>query len=167
MTKPLFPSGPLFSSASEEWETPPAFFDYVDREFHFELDAAATPRNAKCARYLTKVEDALVTPWSSDRVWLNPPYGRRIIGPWMKRAVHFGQQGATVVCLVHARTDTVFWHDFVMKYAREIRFVRGRLKFLDETGSKRTQATFPSVIVVFSGRRSTSWPLCSAVDWKH
>ncbi len=163
----LFPREPLFSSASEEWETPPAFYDFVNREFSFELDAAATPRNAKCDRFLTKVEDGLVTPWNCERVWLNPPYGRGIIAPWMQRAALFGGQGATVVCLVHARTDTAFWHNFVMAHAREIRFVRGRLKFLDMDKRELSGATFPSVLVVFSGKRSTPWPLCSAVDWRN
>lgn len=161
-----FPGETLFSSRSEEWETPPAFFSYVDREFHFQLDAAASDLNAKCDRYLTKREDGLVTPWDADKVWLNPPYGRGIVSPWMERATWFGQQGVSVVCLVHARTDTAFWHDWVMRYAREIRFVRGRLRFLDEQKRELAGATFPSVLVIFGGRRTTPWPVCSAVDWK-
>lgn len=162
-----FPREPLFSSRSEEWETPPAFFDFVDREFRFELDAAASDLNAKCSRYLTKRQDGLVVPWNGDRIWLNPPYGRGIVSPWLERAAHYGIQGATVVCLIHARTDTAFWHDVVMRYAREIRFVRGRLRFLDDHKRELSGATFPSVLVVFGGRRRTPWPVCSAVDWKH
>ena len=80
------PDGPTFSSGqtfgSTEWETPPRFFDFVNREFDFQLDAAASAINFKCDRYITKTQDALVTPWRGDRVWLNPPYGRGIIDPF-------------------------------------------------------------------------------------
>lgn len=75
---------------------------------------------------------------------MNPPYGRQI-GNWVKKAKETARQGkATVVCLLPARTDTAWWHDYVMK-ADEIRLIRGRLKFGDGKGS----APFPSAIVVF------------------
>lgn len=51
---------------------------------------------------------------------------------------------ATVVCLIPARTDTKYWHDFCMN-ASEIRFVKGRLKFGDSDNS----APFPSAVVIF------------------
>lgn len=73
---------------------------------------------------------------------MNPPYGRAI-GSWMKKAYGAAQQGATVVCLVPARTDTTWWHCYAMK--GEIRLLRGRLKFEGATHS----APFPSAIVVF------------------
>jgi hypothetical protein len=38
----------LFSSASDEWPTPQAFFDKLNRRYHFTLDPCATPENAKC-----------------------------------------------------------------------------------------------------------------------
>lgn len=50
--------------------------------------------------------------------------------------------GATVVCLVPARTDTRWWHDHAMR--GEVRFVRGRLKF----GGSKNSAPFPSAVVV-------------------
>lgn len=43
----------MFSSAKNDWETPQDLFDELDREFHFTLDAAASPSNAKCAKYYT------------------------------------------------------------------------------------------------------------------
>mgnify|MGYP002404017161 CR=1 FL=1 len=57
---------------------------------------------------------------------MNPPYGREI-GKWMKKAYESSLNGATVVCLVPARTDTKWWHKYAMK--GEVRFVKGRLKF--------------------------------------
>ena len=42
----------MFSSKSDLWETPQDFFDNLDKEFHFTLDACALPENAKCKRYI-------------------------------------------------------------------------------------------------------------------
>ena len=66
------------------------------------------------------------------------------MGLWMKKAYEESQKGATVVCLVPARTDTSYWHEYAMQ-ADEIRFVKGRLKFGDGKGS----APFPSAVVIF------------------
>jgi hypothetical protein len=74
---------------------------------------------------------------------MNPPYGREI-GLWMRKAYESSLQGATVVGLVPARTDTAWWHDFAAK-APEVRFIRGRLKF----GRSRNSAPFPSAVIVF------------------
>lgn len=76
---------------------------------------------------------------------MNPPYGREI-GKWMKKAYESAQAGALVVCLVPSRTDTRWWHDYAMK--GEIHFIKGRLKF----GNAKTNAPFPSAVVIFDGR---------------
>lgn len=133
----------MYTSNSEEWGTPQKFFNRLNEEFNFTLDICASKENAKCPKYYTKEEDALKKEWGGI-IWMNPPYGRQI-GNWVKKARDAAQQGtATVVCLLPARTDTAWWHDYVMK-ANEIRLIRGRLKFGDGKGS----APFPSAIVVF------------------
>lgn len=53
----------MFSSKSGLWETPQDFFDELDSEFHFTLDVAALPENAKCARYYTPRDDGLSKNW--------------------------------------------------------------------------------------------------------
>lgn len=130
-----------FSRQSDEWETPNWLFDMLDREFHFGLDAAASYNNAKVTPFID--QNSLNDDWHTDSpVWLNPPYSK--IGPFMKKAYEESQKGATVVCLIPSRTDTRYWHDYVMK-ADEIRFIKGRLKF----GNSKNSAPFPSCIVVF------------------
>lgn len=132
-----------FSSASDEWPTPQDFFDKCNAEFGpLDLDVCATAENAKCPRYFTKADDGLAQVWSG-RVWMNPPYGREI-GAWMAKAWRSSQAGALVVCLVPARTDTAWWHDYAAKGA--VRFIRGRLKF----GGHKNSAPSPSALVVFS-----------------
>ena len=133
----------MFSSASCEWETPIDLFAALDREFGFQTDVCATNENAKCKQYFTKAEDGLAQTWNGV-CWMNPPYGREI-GKWVEKAYNSAKQGATVVCLLPARTDTRWWHDYCMN--GEIRFVRGRLKF----GGARNGAPFPSAVVIFNG----------------
>ena len=131
-----------FSHQSEEWETPPALFSELDKEFHFTTDVAALPSNAKCDHFFTPGEDGLKQEWKGV-CWMNPPYGTAL-RQWIKKAKESAQGGATVVCLVPARTDTQWWHDHVQGIA-EVRFLRGRVKF----GGVENSAPFPSVILVF------------------
>jgi phage N-6-adenine-methyltransferase len=121
----------------EDWETPPDFFAALDAEFGFTLDVCATAENAKCLRYLSPEDDGLAIDWESDVCWMNPPYGAEI-PMWMAKAWEASRYGATVVCLVPARTDTRWWHNYAEK-ASERRFVKGRLRFV----GARFNAPFP------------------------
>ena len=132
-----------FSSATDLWATPQDLFDRLHARYGFETDVCATPENAKCPKFFTKADDGLAQQWSGV-CWMNPPYGRQI-GAWMAKAYRASQAGATVVCLVPARTDTAWWHDYAAKGAVE--FLRGRLKF----GGHKNSAPFPSSRVVFRG----------------
>lgn len=140
----------LMTSNTELWETPKDFFDKINEEFGFTLDACAMPFNAKLPNYFTPEQDALKQSWEGV-VWMNPPYGR-VIKDWMAKAVNEWRNGATVVCLVPARTDTAWWHDYAM--LGEIRFLRGRLKFIDENGGSQNSAPFPSALVIYRGKVS-------------
>ena len=131
-----------FSSRTDEWPTPDWLFERLHREFGFTLDPCATHENARCPRHFTRVEDGLNRDWTGAVVFMNPPYGRAI-KHWMRKAYESAQAGATVVCLVPARTDTAWWHTYAI--FGEMRFVRGRLKF----GTAAQGAPFPSAIVVF------------------
>lgn len=133
-----------FSSKTDLWATPDDFFNKQDSIHGFTLDPCATEENAKCAQFYTKEDDGLAQDWGRNVVWMNPPYGREI-KHWMKKAYESSKQGATVVCLVPARTDTAWWHDYAMK--GDIEFIRGRLKF----GGSKNSAPFPSAIIVFNG----------------
>lgn len=118
----------LFSSEDMTWETPLSLFDRLNKEFNFNLDVCALPETAKCDKYYTPNENALIQNWEGT-CWMNPPYGREIY-EWIEKAYYESTKGSTVVCLIPARTDTKYWHDFCMK-ASEIRFIKGRLKFGD------------------------------------
>lgn len=140
----------LLSSKRMDWCTPQDFFDDLNREFHFVLDAAATAKTAKCPMYFTPETDGLSQSWNhGGAVFCNPPYGREI-RKWVKKAYEESKQGGTVVLLIPARTDTSYFHDYIYGKA-EIRFIRGRLRFTDEDGRPADPAPFPSMIVVMRG----------------
>ena len=134
----------LYSSRSEEWSTPRAFFEQLDKEFRFTLDPCATRSNRKCTRYFTRRQDGLKQDWDKQRVFCNPPYGRPMQA-WAQKCFIASRSGALVVLLAHARTDTRWFHDWVYDKADEIRFVRGRLRFGDGSQS----APFPSLVAVY------------------
>lgn len=129
----------MFSSVTDMWETPLAFFRALDAEFHFTLDVCATKENTKCSEFFTKEQDGLKQDWNGI-CWCNPPYGREI-GKWVRKAA---ESQATVVMLLPARTDTAWFHDHIYGKA-EIRFIRGRLKF----GGSKNSAPFPSMVAIF------------------
>ena len=144
----------LLSSKKMDWCTPQDFFDRLNEEFGFVLDAAATDKTAKCPLYYTPETDGLSQSWDcGGAVFCNPPYGREI-GKWVKKAYEEarGGGGYAVVLLIPARTDTAYFHDYIYGKA-EIRFVRGRLRFTDDDGNAADPAPFPSMVVIYNGER--------------
>lgn len=133
-----------FSSVTDMWATPQDFFNKYNELYNFETDVCASPENAKCENYFTEQDNGLEQTWEGS-CWMNPPYGKNVTIKWMQKAYESSLDGATVVCLVPSRTDTVWWHEYAMK--GEITFVRGRLKF----GGSKQPAPFPSAVVVFKG----------------
>jgi site-specific DNA-methyltransferase (adenine-specific) len=136
-----------FSSATDEWATPPELFSQLNAVFHFTLDPCATPINAKCKRYFTIADDGLGQDWDGERVFMNPPYSRAI-GDWVKNA---SEAKALVVCLLPARTDTKWWHDYVVGRGASVSFLKGRPRFGDAARARR----FPAPFVIFTGSALT------------
>ena len=135
----------MFSSATDVWATPQWFFDELNEEFHFTLDPCALPSNAKCAKYYTPTDNGLLQDWGGETVFCNPPYGK-VISQWMhKCSEEATKPNTTVVALVPARTDTRWFHQYIYDKAKQIRFVKGRLKF----GNEKNAAPFPSMVVIF------------------
>ena len=138
----------MVSSKSNEWETPQALFDELDREFHFTLDPCAMQGNAKCLHFYTQKENGLKQSWANEIVFMNPPYGGNT-GKWIEKAWYESQNKAIVVCLIVSSTDRSYWHDYIFPYASEIRWLRGRITF----GEANSTAPFASAIVVFDTRK--------------
>lgn len=127
-------SGYMQTAKRDDWETPQGLFDELDAVYRFTLDPCSTDANAKCAKHYTLQDDGLAKSWAGERVFVNPPYGRAI-APWVRKCAE-ESDGALVVALLPARTDTAWFHDYVYGKA-DIRFLRGRLRFELGGGSAR------------------------------
>jgi phage N-6-adenine-methyltransferase len=132
----------LMSSNTDMWATPQWLFDALNSHYQFRLDVCALPENAKCKNYFSPEQDGLKQEWEGI-CWMNPPYGKEII-KWVRKAYESSLEGAIVVALLPARTDTAWFWDYVYNKAM-IEFIRGRLKFGDGKGA----APFPSMIAVW------------------
>ena len=136
----------MFSSEDMTWETPMHLFNSMDKEFNFTLDPCCVEKTAKCDKFFTPKENGLIQDWSKDVCFVNPPYGREITH-WVEKSYLEHLKGATVVMLIPARTDTKWFHNWIYNKA-EIRFIKGRIKFLTN-GKIKDSAPFPSMIVIF------------------
>lgn len=140
----------MFSSASNEWETPIEFFQQLDAEFHFTLDPCCQEYSHKCNKYYTSEMNGLDKSWEGETVFCNPPYGREI-GLWVQKCYEESlKPNTTVVMLIPARTDTRWFHNYIyQKNNVEVRFLQGRLKFVNRLQDKPQPAPFPSMVVIF------------------
>lgn len=121
----------MFSSAHDNWSTPKDVYDALDKEFNFDFDPCP----------LHSGVEGIGAAWGFSN-FVNPPYSE--IKIWVEECYRHWKLGDTVVMLIPSRTDTRWWHNYVMK-ATEIRFIKGRLKF----GGAKNSAPFPSCVVVF------------------
>lgn len=129
------------------WETPDDFFQRCHNEFQFTLDAAAHQGNAKLGRYIPPENDALITTQKDERIWINPPYSDGQMVAWCEWMVEMWQDGNLVVALLPSSTQTKWWHDSIMT-ASEIRFIRGRLHFM-QNKTPMKQPRHNNVLVVW------------------
>lgn len=141
----------MFSSKEEKWQTPDDVFNKLNEEFNFTLDPCCQHDSAKCQKYYTPVENGLIQSWENEIVFVNPPYGREL-KKWVKKSHdEVIENGSTVVMLIPARTDTSYFHDYIYNKF-EIRFLRGRIKFVNpETKKQGDSAPFPTMIVIMRG----------------
>lgn len=132
------------------WSTPQYLFDELNARFQFTLDACASPENAKCERFYTLEDDGLKQSWKNEVVFCNPPYGRGLIEPWVKKA--FEEDEATSVLLLPVRTSTKWFHNYCCSKSRPVHvdFIRGRVKFIPPSSDiKASSPREDSMIVIF------------------
>ena len=125
----------MMSSEKTEYKTPKEFYERLNKKYRFTFDPC--PLNPKF--------DGLSGKEWGRRNFVFPPYGKEI-HKWVIKALNQCSKGKLVVMLLPARTDTSYFHKYILRYAREIWFIRGRLKFSD----MKQGAPFPSMIVVFN-----------------
>jgi len=122
----------LFSSVTDKWNTPDSFYSQLHHEFNFDFDPC--PPDPEF--------NGLNIDWGK-RNFVNPPFSNW--QEWVKKGYEEHKKGKTVVFLIAARTDTKAFHEIILPHAKQIRFIKGRLKF----GGSKNSAPFPSMVVIF------------------
>lgn len=161
ITEETFYNSTALSFAKDDWRTPKKFARMVERKLDvdFVLDIAASNLNSLCTMFYSKESDAFTQMWAEDinrysrpglspAGWLNPPYGRDI-RRWTQKAIQESSESdVTIVLLVPARTDTLWFRELVRNEA-QIYFITGRISFEDDIGTKNP-APFPSAVVALN-----------------
>lgn len=126
----------------DNWATPKEFYDELNDEFDFDFDPCP----------LFAEFDGLEVEWGKKN-FVNPPYSLKLKTEFVKKAIDEAKKGKLCVCLLPVSTSTILFHDHIQPNASEIRFVRGRIKFIgiNTFGEKVTNkpAMHDSMIVIF------------------
>lgn len=134
-------------NAGDDWATPSYIYDPLDAEFGFDFDPC--PLHADF--------DGLEIEWGEVN-FVNPPYSRKLKDSFVKKAIEESKKGKTCVLLLPVSTSTVLFHDYIQPNASEIRFLRGRVKFIgiNTLGERVTNkcGMHDSMIVVLRGSKS-------------
>jgi phage N-6-adenine-methyltransferase len=148
------------AKSTDTRETPQAFYEEQNKKWGFQLDAAATSQNTKCADYcgpdhpIAARRDGLTASWGPGPVWLNPPYSRGELVKWLSKAQDEMFNGVITVALLPVDTSTQWFHTYIKpRLAKgDVEFLKGRLSFegapLDKNG-KLAKAKFANMLVVF------------------
>jgi phage N-6-adenine-methyltransferase len=129
---------------SDEWATPPEFVAQLEAEFGaFDLDPCARAETATAPLYYTIEDDGLLQPWEG-HCFVNPPYSAP--GPWVAKAIAESGRGTVSLLLLPAATDVGWFHELVLPHGN-VRFIRGRLRFLGWHGSPIGSPTAGNILV--------------------
>lgn len=107
---------------SDNWETPFYIYDKLNKEFDFDFDPC--PINHDISKW-----DGLKVEWGN-RNFINPPYSRKLKEAFVKKAIEQSKKGKLCVLLLPVSTSTVLFHDYILPNKKEIRFIKGRVKFI-------------------------------------
>lgn len=136
---------PISTTSKQDWETPDDLYHYCSGRWGpFTIDAAASRRNRKCAKFYDEGNSGLVRKWTEGPVWCNPPYGKGKIQRWVKKCHDEHREfGTRIVLLMPSRTDTKYFHSYILNKA-SIYFIKGRVAF-----KGGISAPFPSMLAVY------------------
>ena len=133
----------------DDWKTPPYIYDPLDLEFDFNFDPC--PHN-----HDLNLWDGLEIDWK-ERSFINPPYNKKDKSVFIRKAIEESKKGKLCVMLIPVVTSSKIFHEEILPNATEIRYVKGRIKFLElidgELVKPKSGGRHDSMIVIFDGRK--------------
>ena len=134
----------------DNWQTPKELYDLLNDEFNFDFDPCPI-----CFDEITPDKDGLLIEWGK-RNFINPPYSKKLKDSFVKKAIDEANKGKLCVCLLPVSTSTILFHDHIQPNASEIRFIKGRVKFIgiNTFGEKVSNkpGMHDSMIVIFKNK---------------
>lgn len=146
------PKGPLMSSGKDDWQTPDRVLDCVhEMTAVIGLDpCAGHDTDHAVTNWCWPGSNGLVNLWTGKGlVYVNPPYSD--LKNWMGKVIHEAGEGAEIVMLLPARTDTIAFQ-MGLRWSTAVCFIAGRLKYLDHGKPVKNSAPFPSCVLYFGNR---------------
>jgi len=129
----------------DDWATPDYFYKELNDEFDFNFDPCP----------LFSKFDGLSIEWK-ERNFINPPYSQKLKTAFIEKSVEESKKGKLCVCLIPVSTSTKLFHEVIKPNAKEIRFIKGRIKFVgvNTFGVKVSEkcGMHDSMVVIFDGR---------------
>lgn len=137
-TAPGYPK--MEFSGENEWFTPADWIERVRAALgEIDLDPASHPlaqKTVQAKQFFTVADDGLSRQWTG-RVWLNPPYSRELISPFINKLVAEFERGRVTqaIMLTHNYTDTGWFYD-AARGAELTCFPQTRIRFLSPAGDE-------------------------------
>jgi hypothetical protein len=132
----------------DDWATPIDFYQKLNQEFNFDFDPC--PYQHDLQKW-----NGLTIDWK-ERNFINPPYSRELKEKFVQKAIEESKKGKLCVMLLPVSTSTRLFHEWILPNQKEIRFIKGRLKFsgVNTKGELVTDKAgmHDSMVVVFDGR---------------
>lgn len=104
---------------SDNWATPKELYDKLNEEFNFDFDP--------CPLFST-FDGLTLRDWEKSN-FINPPYSRKLKEAFVLKAIEESKKGNLCVMLLPVSTSTKLFHDYILPNAKDIRFIRGRVRF--------------------------------------
>jgi site-specific DNA-methyltransferase (adenine-specific) len=104
---------------SDNWATPKELYDKLNAQYNFDFDPC--PLNSDF--------DGLKIEWGQ-RNFVNPPYSRKLKEAFIIKAVEESFKDKLCVMLLPVSTSTKIFHSYILPNATDIKFLKGRVKFL-------------------------------------
>ena len=129
----------------DDWKTPKDLYDKLDKEFKFNFDPCPLKHDIN-------IFDGLECEWGNSN-FVNPPYSRILKEKFILKAIEESKKGKTCVMLLPVSTSTRVFHEHILPNKKEIRFIKGRVKFegINTKGELVSNkcGMFDSMIVIF------------------
>lgn len=137
---------------SDSYRTPQWLADWLDDEYSFTCDAAASDENHLFSTYYTAERSAFDADWSESggHVFCNPPFSNGMKEKFLAKAyLELVDNGVSSVFVIPADPSNKCWLDHIFGKATKITIINGRVKFLHPESGYETKAGIGTAIIEF------------------